>query len=283
MVPSERRERRVLRVSQSAEIRRLAVLGSPIGHSKSPALHRAAYEVLGLPWQYEAVEVREGELATQLGELDSTWRGLSLTMPLKREVLPLLDELDELAAQSQLANTVLIDGGRRRGFNTDVGGIVAALAEAGIEAPQRVLVLGSGATATSAIFAARELGADAVLAARSPEKAHGPAERHGLGEAAELIATADVVISTIPAGAGHDIRLPALDAHQALLDAVYDPWPTPLVAAWRQAGGAVIDGLAMLLHQAVLQERIFVNGDPALPLEREAEVAEAMRRAVERS
>src|SRR6478752_1823922 len=93
---------------------RLAVLGSPIAHSKSPALHRAAYEVLGLDWEYDAIEVAEGGLATFLGGLDASWRGLSLTMPLKREVLPLLDELDELAAQSQLANTVLIDGGRRR-------------------------------------------------------------------------------------------------------------------------------------------------------------------------
>src|SRR5215213_7988900 len=98
---------------------RLAVLGSPISHSKSPALHRAAYARLGLDWQYSAIEMDGAGLAEFLQTRDAAWRGLSLTMPLKQDVLPLLDDLDEIARLTHAANTVLLAGGVRRGFNTD--------------------------------------------------------------------------------------------------------------------------------------------------------------------
>ena len=109
--------------------RRCAVLGSPIAHSLSPVLHRAAYDALGLDWSYDAVEVSEDGLPGFLDGLDGSWRGLSLTMPLKRTVVPLLDEMSARAAQARAANTVVLDAGRRVGHNTDIPGAVAAIRE----------------------------------------------------------------------------------------------------------------------------------------------------------
>ncbi|WP_460433356.1 shikimate dehydrogenase family protein, partial [Angustibacter speluncae] len=158
-------------------MRRAAVLGSPVAHSLSPALHAAAYRSLGLDdWSYEAVEVREADLPAFLDGLDHGWAGLSLTMPLKRAVLPLLDEVSPLAGLLGVVNTVTFgpavdaDAGTdprwtdpglrtRRGDNTDVAGIVEAVREAGTTSPGgQVVLLGAGATALSALAAARELG-----------------------------------------------------------------------------------------------------------------------------
>ena len=154
--------------------RRAAVLGSPIAHSLSPALHRAAYRELGLAgWTYDAIECDEEGLPALLDSLGPDWAGLSLTMPLKRAVLPLLDETEPLAAEVGAANTVILAGGQRRGFNTDVSGIVTALRQAGVTSTDgNVLVIGSGATACSALAALRETGADEVtVAARSLARA----------------------------------------------------------------------------------------------------------------
>ncbi|MEO7147868.1 MAG: shikimate dehydrogenase, partial [Terrimesophilobacter sp.] len=142
--------------------RRLAVLGDPIAHSKSPELHRAAYTALGLEWRYDAVRVGSGELPDFLASTDETWVGLSLTMPLKREILPLLSTTDSVAEVVGAANTVLFSGGQLAGFNTDVFGITAALREAGIPQLGRVRILGSGATAASVLAAVAEVGADDV-------------------------------------------------------------------------------------------------------------------------
>ena len=135
--------------------RRCAVLGSPIAHSLSPALHRAAYAELGLDWSYDAVEVTEEGLAAFLDGLDPTWRGLSLTMPLKRAVVPLLDELGPEAELARAANTVLVAEGRRTGHNTDVPGSSAAVRERYDGPVDRAVIVGGGATAASM---ARKLG-----------------------------------------------------------------------------------------------------------------------------
>ncbi|WP_139417011.1 shikimate dehydrogenase [Agromyces laixinhei] len=274
-----------------SERRRLAVLGSPIAHSKSPALHRAAYERLGLAWDYSAVEMDGRRLGEFVGALDASWRGLSLTMPLKQDVLPLLDALDEVAAITGAANTVLLDGGERRGYNTDVGGIVRTLREAGIgEATQGVL-LGGGATAASALVAMSQLGATDVRVLVRRQGAAAPlvelgsrlGVQVGEGGLAELatIDRAGLVVSTVPGGT--DLGVAASDgliASAALLDVAYDPWPTRLAADWLAGGGTVVHGLGMLLHQALLQVRIFVNGDPNAPLADEAAVLAVMRNAV---
>lgn len=270
---------------------RLAVLGSPIGHSQSPALHRAAYARLGLDWEYTAIEMDGTRLRGFIEGLDASWRGLSLTMPLKQDVLPMLDDVDEVARFTGAANTVLFDGTSRRGFNTDVGGIVGTLAESDVHRIARGVIVGAGATALSALVAMSQLGVREVrVLVRRPGASRPIAElgeRLGLvvGEApisafAELD-DADLVISTLPGTAGLDV-VPnrALVSAAPLLDVAYDPWPTALGASWLEGGGRVVQGLGMLLHQALLQVRIFVNGDPKAPLDDDGGVLAVMRDAL---
>ncbi|WP_246846493.1 shikimate dehydrogenase family protein [Humibacter ginsenosidimutans] len=290
--------------------RELAVLGSPIAHSKSPVLHATAYEALGLPWSYDRAEVVPDTLRDYVESRPADWRGLSLTMPLKQSVLPLVASLDESARLTGAANTILFDtdagGGRLlRGFNTDVPGIVRALAAAGTPSARQVLVWGGGATAASAVMAAAELGAEQItVQVRTPSRAQSLIElgrsvglrvqitRFGEGPATRP----DLVISTLPGSAGSDgaagsvvrgeeVARAAADG-VLLLDVAYDPWPTDIVKAWSLSGKAgnghanVLSGLAMLVHQALLQVRIFVTGDPEIPLPREASVLAAMLTAV---
>lgn len=260
---------------------RLAVLGSPIAHSRSPRLHAAAYRALGLDWRYEAVEATEASFPGLLAGLGPEWRGLSLTMPLKRAVLPLVPRHDPLVDRLGLANTVLL-GDAPALFNTDVDGIVAALRAAGIEQVGRGTVLGGGATAASAIEALARLGADErVVAARDPDRAAALPGATGVMslDAVRLDGT-DVVISTLPGTADAVVRMPADAAGAPLLDAAYEPWPTRLGAAWLAAGGRLVHGLELLLEQAVLQVRVFTAGSPDAPLPREDAVRAAMREAM---
>ncbi|MBN9607609.1 MAG: shikimate dehydrogenase [Actinomycetales bacterium] len=271
---------------------RLAVLGDPVAHSKSPALHAAAYRVLGLDWSYTAVELPAIELGGFVDELGDDWRGLSLTMPHKQVVLPLLDEREELVEIVGAANTLLFDGPRRLGFNTDVEGIVRALADHGVTALETVQILGGGATARSALAAVARLGARRVeVSVRDPERAADLtplAERLGLELALRpfaapdaAAAVPDLVLSTLPGHAEIELAVPeATRARAVLLDVAYEPWPSRLATAWQRAGGRVVSGLEMLLHQAIGQVRIFATGsrDGALP--DEAAVVAAMRDAV---
>jgi shikimate dehydrogenase len=250
------------------------VLGRPIAHSLSPPLHRAAYEALGLDWTYDAVECGEDDLPALLDGLDASWAGLSLTMPLKQAVLPLLDEVSDLARDVAAANTVVLREGRRAGSNTDVHGIVAALREAGVGPPEHPVVLGGGATARSALAALAELGArQPVLVVRSePRETLAAAERLGVRPTLAaydpaVLRGCDLLVSTLPRGAA-DALAPHVADVPTLLDVVYDPWPTPLAAACR---GTVVSGAAMLLHQAAAQVEL-MTGRPA-PLA-------AMRRAL---
>jgi shikimate dehydrogenase len=275
----------------SAEPRRLAVLGSPIAHSKSPALHAAAYRVLGLDWEYRAVDVTEDALGAFLGSTDAAWRGLSLTMPLKRTVLPLLDRRDDVVRLTGAANTVLLeDDGTRSGFNTDVAGLERAFAAAGVHVVRHAVVLGGGATAGSAIAALARLGVESVvLRLRRPEAA---ADLVPLAEAAGVALTAlpfgepngriaDAVVGTLPAGAAVELA-PGERPGEApvYFEVAYAPWPTPRATAWQEAGGLVVPGLEMLVEQALLQVRIFVGGDTLTPLPGELDVLAAMRASV---
>jgi shikimate dehydrogenase len=261
----------------------LAVLGSPVVHSRSPQLHAAAYRVLGLDWRYSRVEVDETTLPAFLAALDGEWRGLSLTMPLKRAVLPLVPGHDPLVDRLGLANTAVL-GPDPALFNTDVGGIQAVLGPLG--APYRGVVLGAGATAASALEALRLLGAtERVVAARDTLTA----ERRfrGLATAVVPLAAApldgaDVVVVTLPGGVDVDVQVPARVPGAALLDVAYDPWPSRIGAEWAAAGGVLLHGLDMLIEQAVLQVRAFTSGDPATPLPDEQAVRTAMRSAVGR-
>jgi shikimate dehydrogenase len=267
-----------------------AVLGSPIAHSLSPVLHRAGYQALGLAgWTYEATECDEAGLPGLLGQCGPDWAGLSLTMPLKRAVLPLLHEAEPLVAEVGAANTVIFDGGRRHGYNTDVPGMIAALAESlpaqedgrpgspaglarGGDPP--ALILGAGATACSALAAVRGLGlAEATVAVRDPRRAgtlQAAAERLGL--AVRLVSFDDpgvrapgLLIATTPAGAADAFsqRIEAgVLSPRCVLDVVYHPWPTRLAAAAERSGAAVAGGFALLLHQAARQFQL-MTGKPA--------------------
>lgn len=274
--------------------RRAAVLGSPIAHSLSPVLHRAAYRELGLPWTYDAIEMTREGLPGFIASRDESWVGLSLTMPLKVAVLELVDDLDPQATITRSANTVIFDdvvgrSGRRHGYNTDVFGITAALrteagecVDAAASAGSSATVIGAGATASSALAALAELGIrDVTVVARRPEVTSELVRLAGaLGiclavepwqRGAEVLA-ADIVISTVPTGVADAFALAVPAEPGVLLDVVYSAWPTKLASAWYSAGGTVVGGLSMLVWQAAEQVRLMTG--------REAPVA-AMRRAGE--
>lgn len=268
----------------------LAVWGDPVAHSLSPRLHTAAYGVLGLPWRYDQRQVDEAAFSRTLADLDDGWRGLSLTMPLKRAAAASASWLDERARLTTAANTLLLTDDGPRGFNTDVGGLAAVIRQQGVEEVPFGRILGAGATAASALVALSELGARRVdVVARRPE-----AVRHltALGEAigvdvepagfeARPAPGVTVTIATLPGGTdlGPTVDRFATDGG-LLVDVVYGSWPTPLAESWSRAGGPSISGLGMLLNQALLQVRVFVTGSTEAELDDELLVLAAMREAV---
>ncbi|WP_328503916.1 shikimate dehydrogenase [Streptomyces sp. NBC_00457] len=271
--------------ARATDARRAAVLGSPIAHSLSPVLHRAAYEALGLTgWSYDRFEVDESTLPGFFKGLGPEWAGLSLTMPLKRAVIPLLDEISETAASVEAVNTVVFtEDGRRVGDNTDIPGMIGALRERGIEQVDSAAILGAGATASSALAAlARICTGEVVAYVRSEERA---AEMRQWGQRLDIeVRTANwadaaealrrpLVIATTPAGTTDALASAVPERPATLFDVLYDPWPTALAARWSAYGGAVVSGLDLLLHQAVLQVEQMTGLAPA-PLD-------AMRKAGE--
>ncbi|GAB7034708.1 shikimate dehydrogenase [Streptomyces sp. NPDC021749] len=255
--------------------RRAAVLGSPIAHSLSPVLHRAAYDALGLTgWEYGRHEVDEAALPGFLEELGPEWAGLSLTMPLKRAVIPLLDEITPTAASVEAVNTVVFTpDGRRLGDNTDIPGLLAALRERGVQQVERASVLGAGATASSALAALSRICTGEVTAyVRSEARAdemRGWGERLGVTvrtapwERAAEAFTAPLTIATTPAGTTDALATAVPDRPGTLFDVLYEPWPTALAGAWADRGGAVVGGLDLLVHQAVLQVEQMTGRSPA--------------------
>ena len=259
--------------------RRAAVLGSPIAHSLSPVLHRAAYRELGLPWTYEAVECDAARLPDVLARLDSSFVGCSLTMPLKRAVLPLLREVSDLAAAIGAVNTItahptdpatnMPDAGGRAsrdwsGDNTDAPGMVAALRAVLPAPPDGVAILGAGGTAAAALAAAASLGlsqADVVVRDRSRAgEVLAAADRLGVRvrlvdwPGLPALDRAQLVVATVPAGASDLIAQhwsPRPD--QVVFDVVYEPWPTMLATRAAEAGARVVGGLELLVQQAALQ------------------------------
>lgn len=258
------------------EQRRAAVLGSPIAHSLSPELHRAAYAALGLTgWVYDRFDVDEAALPGFLADLPpGDWAGLSLTMPLKRAVIPLLDAISGTAAAVEAVNTVVFEpSGRRVGDNTDIPGMIAALRERGIEQVDRAAVLGAGATASSALAAlARICTGEVTVHVRSSARADEMRQwGERLGVPVRIADWADaagafeapLVIATTPAGTTDAFAGAVPDRPGTLFDVLYEPWPTPLAAAWDARGGAVVGGLDLLVHQAVLQVELMTCRSPA--------------------
>lgn len=248
-----------------------AVLGSPIAHSLSPALHRAAYSALGLTdWRYAAHDVDVAAFPAFVAGLDDSWRGLSLTMPLKEVAFGAVADVSDVASRSGAINTMVRrSDGTWYGDNTDVQGIVAALE--GVDHGGRATVLGSGATSRSALLALARLGVTRVrVAARNPDRAR------SAGCVAEAGMTVDpvaldrwaeggdpVVVSTLPPAASQSVAA-AVGPPRAgvLLDVVYADWPTPLARAAEGAGLRVVSGLDMLVHQAAEQVRLMTGLEP---------------------
>ncbi|HQV92192.1 MAG TPA: shikimate dehydrogenase [Phycicoccus sp.] len=253
---------------------RAAVVGSPVGHSLSPVLHEAAYAVCGLSdWSYVRREVTAADLAEVVASLDASWRGLSLTMPLKEVAFDVAETVTDIARQAGAINTLVRrDDGGWDATNTDVQGILEAVRQ--VDHGGEATVLGSGATARSAILAMAGLRVErVVLAARNAE---------AVGALAELAATlgmkatsvslgrwidrpSRLVISTLPPSAGpaaagviDESRAGSL-AGLTLLDVVYADWPTPLARAVTAAHGEVVSGLDMLVHQAAAQFELFTG------------------------
>lgn len=251
---------------------RAAVLGSPVAHSLSPALHTAAYAALGLDgWHYDRHECAEDGLAGFVDGLGPEWAGLSLTMPLKRVALRVADTVSPLACATGAANTLVFRDGGRFADNTDVAGIIGAL-RGSVSGPVtgRAVVLGAGGTAQAALAALRELGIDDVTVlvrstARTAELREAalrlgvdPVVDDALADparAAAALERADVVVSTLPQGAADGL----CGAAGVVLDVVYAPWPTAFAATAGAAGARVVSGLEMLLHQAVAQVRLMTG------------------------
>jgi shikimate dehydrogenase len=262
--------------------RRAAVLGSPIAHSLSPALHSAAYAALGLDWAYDRIECAEADLPSFVDSCGPEWVGLSLTMPLKRVALEVASGASDAATAVGAANTLLFRQGERYAENTDIAGMVDALREAGMSRVSAAVVLGAGGTAQAAIAALATMGERRpTVLVREPARAAAllqAAERLGVQPVLRRIEDAlppgtDVVISTVPKGAADGFASADWPVGTVLFDVVYDPWPTPLAAAALRSGASVVSGLDLLLHQAGHQVRL-MTGVPA-PLD-------AMRAALPR-
>lgn len=267
---------------------RCAVLGSPIAHSLSPVLHEAAYAALGLStWSYRRVECDEAALPGLVAGLGREWVGLSLTMPLKRVVLDVADEVSALARAVGAANTLLLSPIGHRAENTDVAGLVGALREAGVTGVRRPVVLGAGGTAQAALAALSSMGTGPVtVMVREPRRTGAlreTADRVGVelevitGWPRTRLPEADLVVSTLPGDAAAVFGSHAWAGGSTLLDVVYAPWPTGLASAAQAAGVQVVDGLSVLLHQAAVQVELMTGATAPVDAMRTALLAAAGR------
>ncbi|GAA2631631.1 shikimate dehydrogenase [Dactylosporangium fulvum] len=249
--------------------RRAAVLGRPVSHSRSPALHNAGYAAAGLRhWTYTSIDCGEAELRGLVDGLGQEWAGLSLTMPLKEEALRVAALVDPFAQAIGAANTLVRRPYGWHAYNTDAPGMVRALLEAGVSRRPRLALLGGGGTARAAIAAAASLAADVTIYTRRPEAAE---ELRPVADALDVAldaapwekahecAAAPVVISTVPKGAADHLAVADWSGRPVVFDAIYDPWPTPLAAAAQAAGCAIVSGLDLLLWQAVDQFELFTG------------------------
>ena len=265
------------------------IWGSPVAHSLSPALHSAAYQVLGLPWTYRSREVSEDAISSAWAGMEAL-EGLSLTMPLKEPVLELVAPRDPIVDLLHAANTVYRSGATMVLSNTDPFGVDRALERFGVVA-DHAWVLGAGATARSVGYALGQRGtSDITLCVRDTDRAERTAvhlRKCGLTIQVQLFSELDratpppLVASTLPGGAEGLPEIPSRVVDSAaLFDVAYSPWPSHYAKTWGSSDQPVVSGLWMLAYQALAQIRLFVNSDVTRPLENEDEVFAAMLDAV---
>lgn len=273
---------------------RYAVLGSPISHSKSPMLHQSAYRVLGLDCEYSAIEVPAARLRQFVETLDDSWRGLSITMPLKEEAARFASQQDEVVTLTGVANTLNLEESGWKAYNTDVFGVQQSLGAALTEQSAYVVVIGSGATATSAIYATFLANPSAKLTLLARDRAKAKAVRARvrasgfrlqvgkISHFSRVVSKADVVISTLPSGVldGYANKLAKSKFYSprgTLLDVAYEPWPSEAAKLWKRAELNAVSGLEMLMYQAIAQLRIFNLGSATEQLPNERAIELAMR------
>jgi len=265
---------------------RCAVVGHPVAHSLSPALYRAAFAELGLDWAFDAVDVPEGGLSEFVAGLDSTWRGLAVTMPHKAAAAA-LGSPDQAVKRLGVGNTLVLGGGRPTVHNTDVSGFIRALEYRHVDDVAGVVMLGAGATARAALVALNNLGAEKVTAqvrdAASPNVGAWLklGDELGLTMSVEALGTphpADLVVSTLPPGQTDQWADTVVSGVGAVFDVAYDPWPTRLSAVAAAANLSVVTGLDLLAGQAVQQIDYLVGDTVDLPLLLAAGEAELNRR-----
>jgi len=266
------------------------VWGSPISHSLSPTLHAAAYRELGLDWEYRAREVAVSDMVPTFSQLGEGARGLSLTMPLKEAILPLVAHHDPVVDLLGVANTVAFTSVGPVVTNTDPQGVEGALDDAGVHA-EIAWIVGAGATARAVGYALANRGTQGiVLVVREPARAVATADvLRSCGAEVTVVHHDDLakapspglVVSTLPGGAEFPF-VPELTVLRSsvLLDVAYHPWPSQAAVLWQREGALVISGLSMLVHQALHQIRWFLNGHANEPIPGEGEVLQAMKRSV---
>ena len=246
---------------------RAAVLGSPLSHSLSPLLHTVAYNELGLKGDYTAIEVKSGELSDFLLSCDESWTGFSLTMPLKEEVIALADVVSPLALTINSANTLIRESGQWHATTTDVSGFTHALSSAGIHISGEVLIIGAGATARAAAAACDGVANSITVMSRSVSREKDMREAVKTSQIdfiswgdSSSFSSAQLIISTTPSGASDSLSdfLPK-NPNSSLFDALYHPWPTLILERWKDNGGEIIDGLDLLIHQAIDQMQLFAR------------------------
>lgn len=269
--------------------RRAGVVGSPITHSMSPVLHRAAYAALGLDdWTFDRAQVEAGGLSQHVAGLSDEWVGVSVTMPLKEEALALAGTRGDEADLVGGANTLTRDGHGWRADNTDVQGLETALREAGLGQVDSAVVVGSGATARSGLLALSRFGVrevsflvrdEARPAATALAKRLGmTASSRSYAEGPRAWGSPEAVVSTVPGGATPPVDGWALPQGCVVFDVVYARWPTPWAAQWRREGVTVARGDRMLLHQAVAQVQLMTGRSAPVDLMGEA-LSAALRAA----
>ncbi len=277
--------------------RLVALIGSPIAHSLSPAIHQAAFDAAGVEWSYVAFDVAAGHGADAIAAMRVlSIAGMSVTMPHKHDAAASVDRLDPAAAALRSVNTVSWDGDDLVGSSTDGAGFVESLAEEGIDvADAQIAVIGAGGAARSVIDALGRSGAASIrVINRSADRA---ASACALSAVAEIgsgddIDRADLVVNATSIGMGiapneatvDDLPCAAQRLHpsQIVVDLVYHPLRTPWLAAAEQVGARTIDGLGMLIHQAALQQVAWLGDLPDLGVMRhaaEAALANRSRRA----
>lgn len=257
-----------------------AIVGSPVAHSKSPQMHNAAYQELGLDWQYLRHEVAVGQLAEFIQNNRNSFQGLSVTMPLKEEALAIADTVTPLAKLLKSANTLTFSASEIKAGNTDVIGIRDAIWLNTKKRFESATIIGTGATARSALAALKALKVPQVsLVGRDIEKIQilsnlanqleVQVKTHTWNEMVKTM-SAELVISTVPKGVMDEYAMLIPFNPKVLLDVNYHPWPSPLAREWLLRNGRVVSGLEMLLYQGVKQFEIFTKRKPPIKIMRDA-------------